>query len=107
VIGAGIGPGGSAQYLGVDVFTPWGRWGGYLQRQVHDNDAYYQLAAKDPTLGFRGHDVDLTYGGSVMGFWHRLELTGSLSWIKEFNRSYMLRNDQRNVNLGLSLRWRL
>ncbi len=107
VIGAGLGPGGSAQYLGFDVFTPWGRWGGYLQRQVHDNDTYYALAAKDPSLGFRGHDVDLAYGGSVMGFWHRLELTGSLTWIKEYNRAYILRNDQRNLNLAMSLRWRL
>jgi len=107
IIGAGVGPGGSAQYLGFDVFTPWGRWGGFLQRQVHDNDTYYALAATNPALTFHGHDVDLAYGTSVLAFWRGFELSGSLVWVKEFNRNYIIRNDQRNINLAFSLRMHL
>lgn len=40
IVGSAIGPGGSSQYLGVDVLTQSGWYGGWLER-TRRNDGYY------------------------------------------------------------------
>ena len=105
VIGAGIGPGGDAQYLGADVFTRWGRVGGFVGRQVHDNDAYYALAA-DSNLSFNRHYVEFQAGMRALAFRGPLELEAELVVSRHLNRYFTLKNDHTNVNLAVAARWR-
>lgn len=104
VIGAGIGPGGNSQYIGIDRYGPSGRIGLYLERQVHDNDAYYAWAeANDRT--YCCHDVSLHMGGHASWFLGDFDLGSGLLMTREYNR-YFFGNDLWNLNLSLSARWR-
>jgi hypothetical protein len=60
LLGAGIGPGSDAQYLGFDIYTPRGRHGVHVQRVRYDDDAFYRFAQRN----FYGHDIELTAGTS-------------------------------------------
>ena len=57
-IGTPIGPGGSGQYLGVDVLTPSGWYGGYLERVRRHEDVYLYVLGGPPER----NDVELTAG---------------------------------------------
>jgi hypothetical protein len=58
IVGSAIGPGGSTQYLGVDVLTPSGWYGGWLER-TRRNDVYFMW-----TGGPRGGE-DVEVGGGL------------------------------------------
>jgi hypothetical protein len=60
ILGSAIGPGGSTQYLGVDVLTPSGWYGGWLER-TRRNDVYYMIGAPG---GARGEN-DVEVGGGL------------------------------------------
>jgi hypothetical protein len=104
ILGAGVGPGGNAQFVGVDLYAPWGRGGVYVERQVHDNDAFYNWTAVDPET-YRSHDVSLHLGAHVLRFAGDFELGAGLVLTREFNR-YFFGPDLSNVKLSLSARWR-
>ena len=103
VLGAGIGPGGDSQYLGGDLFTHWGRIGGFIGRQVHDNDAYYALTGD--TISFGQHYVETQAGARVYAWRGPVELGAELVVSRHMNRYYLLHNDPVNVNLLVSARW--
>jgi hypothetical protein len=104
VIGAGVGPGGNAQQMGVDLYAPWGRGGLFVQRDVHDNDAYYTYAAANG-LDHCCHDVSLRVGGHGLYFVGPFDLSGGLTMTREFNR-YFQDDEVWNLNISLSARWR-
>lgn len=101
VIGAGVGPGGNAQRLTGDLFTTWGRIGGFVGRQVHDNDAFYAVSPD-----FDRHWVELLGGVSALVFRGGVDVGGTLTVSRHLNRYYVLRNDATNLSLQLSVRWR-
>lgn len=105
VLGAALGPGGNGQYLGADVFTTWGRVGGFVLREVHDNDAYYAQRLRDE-LSFRQNDVEISLGATAHVFLPMVDLTGTLAWGRELNRYYMADNDESNLHLDVAVRWR-
>ena len=105
VVGAGIGPGGDAQYLGGDLFARWGRVGAWLGRQVHDNDAYYAIA-EDSGFSYHRHSIELQLGLRALVRRGDFELTGDLALSSHYNRYYILENDHTNVNLSLAAWWR-
>jgi hypothetical protein len=104
VIGAGIGPGGDAQHLGADLYAPWGRAGVYLERQVHDNDAYYDWALANGQM-YCCHNVSFNLGTQALVFLNDFDLGGGFIITREYNR-YFFGLDLWNVNLSLSARWR-
>jgi hypothetical protein len=104
LLGASVGPGGSAQAVSLDVFAPWGKWGALLRRRVHDNDAYWVWAQANG-LSFDQHHVSLDVGGSVLRFMGAFEAGGGLMVTREFNRYFGYREGW-NVHFDLSLRWR-
>lgn len=105
MIGSALGPGGDGQYVGADVYTGQGRWGLFVQRQVHNNDAFYERYAvsHDSTLA---HDVSVTFGGRTMVFTHGLEVDLTAALTKELNRYMELRNGVWNGHAGVTFVWR-
>jgi hypothetical protein len=103
VIGAGIGPGGDAQHLGADLFAPWGRASVYVQRDVHDNDAYYDLAL---ATGLEAccHNVSFHLGTQALLFVGDFDLGAGMIITREYNR-YFFGLDYWNLNLSFSARW--
>jgi len=59
ILGSAIGPGGSTQYLGVDVLAPSGWYGGWLER-TRRNDVYYMFGP--PGGANSKNDVELGGG---------------------------------------------
>jgi hypothetical protein len=104
IIGAGVGPGGNAQHIGADIYAPWGRAGLYVERQVHDNDAYYTWAAENGGASCC-HDVSLHVGGHALRFVNDFEVGAAFVMTREYNR-YFFGSDLWNVNVALSARWR-
>ena len=104
VLGAGIGPGGIQQHVGMDLYAGWGRAGAFLQRRVHDNDAFYAWAAENGA-SFDRHDVSFDVGAHALAFLGDFDLGASLTFTRELNR-YFFGPDVTNLNLGLTARWR-
>jgi hypothetical protein len=104
IIGASVGPGGNSQHLGADLYAPWGRAGAFLERRVHDNDAYYQWAIAN-SRSHCCHDVSLNLGASAMVFVGDLDLGAGFIATHEYNR-YFYGLNLWNLNLSLSARWR-
>jgi hypothetical protein len=104
ILGAGIGPGGNSQYIGIDRYSPSGRIGLYVERQVHDNDAYYTWAEANNET-YCCHDVSVHLGGHAFRFVGDFDLGAGFVMTREYNR-YFFGNDLWNLNLSLSARWR-
>jgi hypothetical protein len=104
IIGAAIGPGGNAQALWLDLYAPWGRAGTWLERQVHNNDAYYEWAAAND-LTYCCHDVSFHWGTHALFFAGQWELGGGMIVTREMNR-WFYGIDLWNLNLSASARWR-
>jgi hypothetical protein len=104
VIGASVGPGGNGQSLHVDLYAPWGQAGLFTLRRVHDNDAYWVVAARDD-LGSGRHDVSLSLGARWLGIVRRVALEADVVMTREHNR-YFARNTTHNLNVRVSAQWR-
>lgn len=85
VLGAGIGPGSNAQYLGIDYLRGTNRIGVYVERTIYNNDLYYILFG---TTRLR-HYADVNFGLEMAYSWRRLTFSGRLSAIKTFNYLYI------------------
>lgn len=119
LLGAWIGPGSSSQFLGLDLFRPWGRIGGYLERVRFNTDAYYRYQPRWGALGPGGpinppenrlckcgdwvHDVELTAGVRGVAFWRGVEVAPELAYSYRLHRNFY--KEDRNWTLGLDLRW--
>jgi hypothetical protein len=106
VVGAAAGPGGNGQFAGLDWFAGWGGVGGFVRRDVHDNDTYYRLvrAGTIPNWPPR-NDVELMVGATARVFLGDFSLGGSVAAAREWNRYYEERNDQTNLHAELNVRW--
>ena len=105
LLGASVGPGGSAQSVTIDLYAPWGRGGLVLERRVHDNDAYYLGAVSEEAFQCC-HDVSFSGGPRLLLFRGDFEVDVQSTLTRELNRYFQRRNDVWNLNLALSGRWR-
>lgn len=105
LVGANVGPGGSAQAVTADLYAPWGRAGLVLERRVHDNDAFYFHAAWSD-IDWCCHDVSFSIGPRLLLFRGDFEMDAQSTLTRELNRYFQRGNDVWNLNLGLSARWR-
>lgn len=104
ILGAWIGPGGNSQFLGLEMFAPWGSGELFLQRQVHDNDAFWVWAdANDQT--FDAHHVSFDLGLEALIFKGDFEFGGGAMITRQINR-WFFGPHLWNLNLRLSARWR-
>jgi hypothetical protein len=104
VIGSGLGPGGDGQFLGVDLFQPWGRMGMFFARQVYDNDAAFALF-ESGQITTRSHDVGYTFGATALALRGGLTWSGTLALTREIDRYYVLHNDVTNLHVELGVSW--
>lgn len=102
IIGAGIGPGSNSQYVGVDLFTTWGRAGWYAQRVVYDNDLFYSVS-NDHTA----HQVEFISGVGSLLFIRSFELVADVALRRFLNMYYETGNDEWNVTAKIGLRWNI
>lgn len=106
VLGAGVGPGGNAQFAGAELYHAGGKVGAFVQRRIQNNDHFYENASfGDFPLP---HHTSLDFGVQWlgrMGLGLEMEAEGILT--KDFNRYYELYNDVWNAHLTAGLRWRM
>jgi hypothetical protein len=102
LLGAWIGPGGDSQYLGVDLFSPNGSSGLFLER-VRRNDAVFYTRFRGARFN---HDAEVTAGLRHIAFWRGLEIDGGLSYSYRYNRDFVVGQNERNINATLGASWR-
>jgi hypothetical protein len=97
LIGAAIGPGGSSQYLGVDLLTNSGWYGGYLERVRRHEDVYlYQLAGQ-----MVKDDAEITVGLRYVHSFGILDLGVDLAFSHRYGWDFM--GSATNAHLGVEL----
>lgn len=87
LLGAAIGPGSDAQFLGTELYTANGRIGAYVERVRHDDDAYYTTWSR--YYGETRHDVELTAGVHQLLFLGDFDLQWSLAYSHRYNRNFI------------------
>lgn len=111
VLGAGIGPGSNAQFIGVEYLHRRNRIGLFAERVIHNNDLYYILFT---TTRLR-HWVDLNFGLNGAYHWGPFSLSGTLTTVYSMNYMYIdLANtpgqykgyDPMNLHVTVDLRYR-
>lgn len=101
LLGAAIGPGADAQFIGVDVVDDWGFAGLFVER-VRRNDGSVEAIAARSSFPY-SHDVELTAG--LRGFLSWRDFAGwasasySWRWLRDFIE------DDRNAALELGVTW--
>ncbi len=102
LLGAGVGPGSDAQFVGVDLLGPWGT-GGLFAERVRRNDAAGAAVALRRHWPYE-HDAELTAG--LRGLVWPLEgwtVSGHLSFSRRYNRDFG--EDDANTSIGLEVSW--
>ena len=100
VMGAGIGPGSSQLWAGLDRFARWGKVGAGVQRTVLDNNRFY---SGTPT--WLTTEVESTLMADALLQRERWDLTAAVAMSNLLNKHYVERNDERNLNVNLSARY--
>lgn len=99
VIGAGIGPGGNSQILGMNWIKGIKDIGVSLERVVHNNDFYYE--AFGPLRDIGSHWVDVSLNMQKNWLQKRFIYTANLSIVRSLN--YHWKNDNHVNNLHASM----
>jgi hypothetical protein len=100
LLGAWIGPGADSQTLAVDVFSPGGRLGGYVERVRRRDDVYW--AVIEPTHGQRHHDVEVAAGVRQVLFAGPVDLSWDAQAAYRWERDFLFKNEP-NLRIGLQL----
>lgn len=99
VIGAGIGPGGSSQIIGLKWLSGFNRTGLSFERVVHNNDFYF--VAFGP-LSWKHNWVDLAFSGSKSWRTKNLIYDARLTWVHSLNYQwYYPTANNINARLGI------
>jgi hypothetical protein len=83
VIGAGIGPGGSSQTIGLSWLKDMNKFGVMLERIVHNNDFYYDAFASRQE--YKRHWVDLAFNLNKSWIKKRIIYSANLSLVRSYN----------------------
>lgn len=111
ILGAAIGPNGNSQYLGVDLFTPTGVRGVFIERVRANVDAESQRWTRE--YGADGADVEWSIGLHQRLFRRHFDLGWSLtrSWRRNRDQIGLYADEpyftsETNWGLTLDLAWR-
>lgn len=86
LLGAGVGPGGDAQRLAVDLLSPAGRLGAFLERTRRNEEVYWSVI--EPLGESRDHDVELAVGVRQVLFLGPVELAWELTAAHRWDRDF-------------------
>lgn len=100
VMGAGIGPGSSQLFAGLDRFAPWGKASVGFLRTVYDNNRFYATPRSWDT-----HEVEPSFLAEALVFHGPWDLTAGLVRSRLLNQFYIQFNDETNVNVTLGARY--
>lgn len=101
VIGAGIGPGGSSQTIGLQWGETFNKIGGSIERVVHNNDFYYNAFA--PSEQWQKHWVDISLNLNKSWVRKRIVYNAELSFINSLNYQWYYNNvTQVSTRLGVT-----
>lgn len=90
VIGAGIGPGGSSQIVGLQWGRAFDKFGGSIERVVHNNDFYYVAFA--PLEQWQEHWVDVALNVNKLWLKKRMIYNAQISLINSANYQWYYKN---------------
>lgn len=115
VIGAGIGPGSSAQTLNLTFYDKWGSLGATIGRTVYHNDRlYYFWSYYSEIQPFawntlrKLHEVEISYGVQALLFLpYNMELQLEYRLGSYENRHNIMNYDVKNTNLSATVRYAL
>jgi len=99
ILGAGIGPGADAQFIGVDWMDWWGYAGVFVER-VRRNDASNAAIAARLDWPYE-HDTELTGGVRGLFLWNGLSAAGSLGYSHRWDRDFL--EDASSLRLTLEV----
>ncbi|HEX6132519.1 MAG TPA: hypothetical protein VFZ24_00965 [Longimicrobiales bacterium] len=113
LLGAPIGPGSEAQFIGADVFWSGGRSSFSIERVRYDDDAYY--AVWGAVHGPHGHDTEMSFRAGHLWGSGSFAVEGEVGYSFRYNRSLLglhhgnspdfpYRRDE-NIGLRLHGRW--
>ena len=97
LLGAWVGPAGSAQTLAVDVFGLGGRFGGYIERVRRTDDYYWRVV--EPAAGT--HDAELAAGLRQVIFAGPVDISWDAALMYRWSRDYL--QNEGNVRLGVQV----
>jgi len=100
VMGAGIGPGGNSQTIGLEWGTGFDKFGGSFERVVHNNDFYYDAFTRFQQ--WQKHWVDVSLNLNKSWTRNRLIYDARLSFIQSLNYEWYYSNVF-NVSAGLGV----
>jgi hypothetical protein len=100
VIGAGIGPGGSSQTVGLAHLSGINKLGLTLERVVHNNDFYYE--AFGPARDFLSHWVDLSANLNKIWQVNNILIDANITYIKSINYQWQRNNNPKNLQAACS-----
>lgn len=104
LLGATIGPGSNAQFIGLDRYTRHGRYGLFGERIRYDDDYSFQ-ALKSVNEGYLSQQVDLSTGVSMLRFARLVDWGASLEMTRQLNRYFIRENNVTNWKLSVNLAW--
>ena len=104
VIGAGIGPGGNSQTIGISLIKGLKKTGLLLERIVHNNDFYYNAFA--PAQNYFQHWVDLSAGINKTWQTKNVLYQAAFTWERSLNYEWEYREDRNNFQGRLSILYR-
>ncbi|GAA4741382.1 capsule assembly Wzi family protein [Flavisolibacter ginsenosidimutans] len=104
VVGAGIGPGGNSQTIGLSWVKDLNKTGLLLERIIHNNDFYYDAFV--PTRNNLQHWVDLSIGASKSWQKKNFLYKAGLTWTRSLNYEWQYREDRSNLQARLSVLYR-
>ncbi|MGH7465804.1 MAG: hypothetical protein ACREK1_11560, partial [Longimicrobiales bacterium] len=113
LLGAPIGPGSEAQFIGADVFWSQGRSSFSIERVRYDDDAFYAVWAQNQMP--HGHDTELSFRAGHLLARPAFSVEGELGYSFRYSRSLLglhhvnsadfpYRRDT-NYQLRVSARW--
>jgi len=113
LLGAPIGPGSEAQFIGADLFWRYGRTSLSVERARYDDDAYYAVWGQ--IHGPHGHDTEMSFRAGHILTRPEFSIEGEVGYSFRYNRTFIglhhsnhpgfpyLRDE--NISIRVSGRW--
>ncbi|HUF12400.1 MAG TPA: hypothetical protein VMN78_04805, partial [Longimicrobiales bacterium] len=101
LLGAAIGPGADAQFVGVDLVDDWG-FGGLFVERVRRNDGSSAAITARYAAPYE-HDTEITFGGRGLLLHGAFSVGGQAGYSHRWDRDFL--QDDHNVFVSIEATW--